>query len=97
MISVSSLQPDQSLNHMGILYMIIGSACYGASFVYGRKFYPSIVSLRFFLLPIKRSSLFLVMSFFIDFHSLTDIVEHPKALLGATLGMGVLGTGIACT
>jgi len=79
----------------GVLYMLIGSASVGLSFVYARKFLSSrdipAVALTTYQIGLALLTLLIVT----DLDGITAIRDDGKALIGLTLGLGLLGTGIA--
>ena len=79
----------------GVLYMLLGSASVGLSFVYARKFLSSrdipAVALTTYQIGLALLTLLIVT----DLDGITAIKDDARALVGLTLGLGLLGTGVA--
>ena len=84
-----------NVNIEGVLYILMGSLSVGASFVYARKF---IVPLKIPPLALTSYQLLIgliILSLTIDYSGIEYIFTNTYALLGLSIGLGVLGTGVA--
>lgn len=82
-------------NIKGVLSIIFGSFVLGSSFVYAKKF---IVPLKLHFSALATYQLgfaLLVLFFAIDFEGIEDIYSDMHIFIGAILGLGLLGTGVA--
>ena len=79
----------------GVLYMLLGSASVGLSFVYAKKFLSDLdippVALTTYQIGLALLTLLIVT----DLEGITAVTEDPKAVLGLVIGLGILGTGVA--
>jgi len=79
----------------GVFYMLLGSASVGLSFVYARRFLSGrdipAVALTTYQIGLALLSLMIVT----DLDGITAIRDDGRALVGLTLGLGFLGTGVA--
>ncbi len=80
---------------LGVLYMVLGSLCLGASFIYARRFLsrlaipgPALTTYQLFLATL--------MAWLItDTDGITTILSSTAASWGMVIGLGLLGTGLA--
>lgn len=82
-------------NVQGISYILAGALCVGASFVYARKWLtplniPASASTTY---QLGFSAVFLLLV--TDLEGINNIRQETHSLLGAVVGLGVLGTGLA--
>lgn len=80
---------------LGVLYMVLGSACVGLSFVYAKR---SLVGLRIpsSALTTYQMGLALVgLAVVTDLDGITAIGGDARALIAMVVGLGLLGTGLA--
>lgn len=82
-------------NMQGVLYMVIGSLCVGASFVYAKKFITPLKIPAVALTTYQLGIGLLMLSLFTDFAGINSIFIDTHALLGLIVGLGLLGTGLA--
>ena len=79
----------------GVLYMLLGSASVGLSFVYAKKFLSDLdippVALTTYQIGLALLTLLLIT----DLDGVTGIAGDPKAMIGLVIGLGLLGTGVA--
>lgn len=79
----------------GIVYMLIGSLSFGASFIYAKKF---IIPLKIHGAALTLYQMFfaaLILSVIIDYDNISNILQNTEATWGLIVGLGILGTGIA--
>ena len=80
---------------LGVLYMVLGSACVGLSFVYAKRY---LVGLRIpsSALTTYQMGLALVgLAVVTDLDGITAIGGDARALIAMVVGLGLLGTGLA--
>jgi drug/metabolite transporter (DMT)-like permease len=79
----------------GVLYMLLGSASVGLSFVYAKKFLSDLdippVALTTYQIGLALLTLIIVT----DLDGITALTEDRRATIGLVLGLGILGTGVA--
>jgi drug/metabolite transporter (DMT)-like permease len=79
----------------GVLYMLLGSASVGLSFVYAKKFLSDLdippVALTTYQIGLALLTLLVIT----DLDGITGITGDPKATIGLVIGLGLLGTGVA--
>ncbi|MBB3934163.1 DMT family transporter [Aureimonas phyllosphaerae] len=77
----------------GVLWMLAGTSSVGCSFVYARRFLTPL-NLKPLTLATWQTGLAVVtIAALTDFHGIGAIVSNPHALLGAVVGLGIVGTG----
>ena len=82
-------------NFEGIVSIILGSLILGMSFVYAKKFI-SPLKIHFAALTTYQLGFALALLFFItDYEGLSSVFSDTHVLLGLTIGLGLLGTGLA--
>ena len=79
----------------GVLYMLIGSASVGLSFVYARKFLSDLAIPPAALTTYQIGLALLTLAAVTDLEGITAIGGDLKALTGLVIGLGILGTGAA--
>lgn len=79
----------------GVLYMVIGSASVGLSFVYAKKFISPLRIAPVALTTYQIGLALVTVTILTDLDGITDITHDTRALLGMVLGLGLLGTGVA--
>jgi len=89
---------DQNLfqaNIEGVIYVTVGSLTVGSSFVYAKKF-VSPLKIHFAALTTYQLGFALVLLLFItDLRGIGNITSDTHVFLGALIGLGLLGTGLA--
>ncbi|WP_336080376.1 DMT family transporter [Thalassospira sp. CH_XMU1448-2] len=79
----------------GVVYIALGSACVGLSFVYARKFISPLgispIALCTYQLGFASATMLVVG----DFDGIDAIFVNPLATAGLFIGLGLFGTGIA--
>lgn len=79
----------------GIGYISVGSLSLGASFIYAKRF---ITGLKIPVAALTTYQLFfaaVIIFLFTDTTGMQAIWQHHEAALGLTIGLGLLGTGLA--
>ena len=79
----------------GVLYMLIGSASVGLSFVYAKKFLSNLAIPPAALTTYQIGLALLTLAVVTDLDGITALGGDLKALSGLVIGLGILGTGIA--
>jgi drug/metabolite transporter (DMT)-like permease len=79
----------------GVLYMLLGSASVGLSFVYAKRFLSDQAVAPAALVTYQMGLALITLALVTDFDGITDISDDPKALAALVLGLGLLGTGVA--
>lgn len=85
----------QSGSLEGVIYLIFGSLILGASFVYARKFIAPLQIPTAALTTYQLGLATLLAGLVTDFTGSEVLWVEPKALYGLTIGLGLLGTGLA--
>lgn len=80
----------------GVLFMVMASVCLGASFVYSSRFISPLKLSASALTTYQLGIALIVLLVAIDFDGLSNIYKNTLVFSSATLGLGFLGTGIAC-
>ncbi|WP_299881035.1 DMT family transporter [uncultured Cocleimonas sp.] len=84
-----------SANLYGVMYLLLGSAAVGASFVYAKKYIAplgiSVIALTAYQLGLG----LLMMIPFIDFTGILNVWSTPKAIASTIIGLGLINTAIA--
>ncbi len=79
----------------GVVYMLLGSASVGLSFVYAKRFLSDLdippVALTTYQIGLALLTLLVIT----DLDGITAIAEDGRATLGLVIGLGILGTGVA--
>lgn len=84
-----------AVNTDGVLYMLLGSASVGLSFVYAKRFLSDRAIAPAALVTYQMGLGLLTLIAIADLDGITDIGDDPKALIALVLGLGLLGTGVA--
>ena len=84
-----------SVDITGVLYMLLGSASVGVSFVYARRFLSDLAIPPAALVTYQMGLAVLTLALLTDLDGITQIGDDPKALWALVLGLGLLGTGVA--
>lgn len=79
----------------GVLYMVAGSVCVGASFVYAKKFLADKNIPAQALTTYQLGFAFILLCLITDFKHITYIYSDIPVFLATTIGLGFLGTGFA--
>jgi drug/metabolite transporter (DMT)-like permease len=79
----------------GVLYMLLGSASVGLSFVYAKKFLSDLDIPPVALTTYQIGLALLTMAIVTDLDGITAITEDRRATIGLVIGLGILGTGVA--
>lgn len=79
---------------LGVLYMILGSASVGVSFVYARKFLTGRGISAQALTTYQMGLSLITLSLVVDFTGITNIATDTRGLIGMVVGLGLLGTGV---
>ena len=84
-----------SVDPRGVVLMLLGSACIGASFVYTRRFITGLgippTALTSYQMVLGLVALLPVT----DLHGIGAIRTDHQALLGVVVGLGLVGTGLS--
>lgn len=79
----------------GVLYMLLGSASVGLSFVYAKRFVSGLdippVALATYQVGLALVTLIVLT----DLDGITAITDDRRAMIGVVIGLGILGTGVA--
>ncbi len=79
----------------GILWMLAGTLSVGVSFVYARRFLSPLGLPPLALATWQTGLATLTLMLLTDFDGMGDIASDAHVLVGAIVGLGVLGTGLA--
>lgn len=79
----------------GVLYMLLGSASVGLSFVYARRFLSGVAIPPAALTTYQMGLGLVTLLAVTDLHGITELREDTRALVALVLGLGLLGTGVA--
>ena len=79
----------------GILWMLAGTLSVGVSFVYARRFLSPLGIPPLALATWQTGLATLTLLLLTNFEGIGDIATDAHALVGAIVGLGVLGTGLA--
>jgi drug/metabolite transporter (DMT)-like permease len=79
----------------GVLYMLLGSASVGLSFVYAKKFLSDLDIPPVALTTYQIGLALLTLTIVTDLDGITAITGDPRAMIGLVIGLGILGTGVA--
>lgn len=86
---------DGDIDMTGVVYMLLGSASVGLSFVYAKRFLVGLDIPGAALTTYQIGLGLLTLAVVTDYDGITAIGEDPRALLALVLGLGLLGTGVA--
>ena len=81
------------MDSTGVLYMLLGSASVGVSFVYAKRFLSDLAIPPAALVTYQMGLAALTLALLTDLDGITEIGDDPKALWALVLGLGLLGTG----
>lgn len=84
-----------STNIKGVTYMVMGSLSVGISFIYAKKFISPLRIPSSALTTYQLGFAFLFLLIFTDMSGIERILESTHVVLGAIIGLGILGTGVA--
>ncbi|STD58888.1 DMT family transporter [Empedobacter falsenii] len=79
----------------GVLYMIIGSISFGASFIYAKKYVSPLQISGLALASYQLVGASIILLILTPFHGILNILQDKTATIGLILGLSVLGTGLA--
>ncbi len=79
----------------GVLYMLLGSASVGLSFVYAKKFLTGLDIPPAALTTYQIGLALLTLGIVTDLDGITEVADDRRALVGLVVGLGILGTGVA--
>ena len=83
------------VNPIGVLYMLLGAASVGVSFVYARRFVSPLAIAPAALTTYQIGLALLSLALVTNLDGLTALAADRRALIGVVLGLGLLGTGVA--
>ncbi|MEN0106661.1 MAG: DMT family transporter [Pseudomonas sp.] len=83
------------LNIDGVLYMVAGSLCVGCSFVYAKRFLTGLAITPLALCTYQIGTALVLIALVTNFDGMARITEDTRAMLGLSLGLGLMGTGVA--
>jgi drug/metabolite transporter (DMT)-like permease len=86
---------DGAISVPGVMYMVLGSLSVGCSFVYAKRFVTGLNISPLALCTYQIGLALLVIAVVSDWSGIGRITQSPKAMLGVSLGLGLLGTGVA--
>ncbi|WP_338524900.1 DMT family transporter [Pseudomonas batumici] len=93
---VLSARPWEGANGvplLGVIWMMVGTLSLGASFVYARRYLSPLNLAPLALATWQAGLAVLTLLILTDFHGITAISADLHAMLGAIIGLGMLGTG----
>ncbi|GLK91538.1 DMT family transporter [Pseudomonas turukhanskensis] len=83
------------LNIDGVLYMVAGSLCVGCSFVYAKRFLTGLPITPLALCTYQIGTALVLIALVTHLDGIGRITTDTRAMLGLSLGLGLLGTGVA--
>ncbi|KFX69726.1 membrane protein [Pseudomonas taeanensis MS-3] len=83
------------INLEGVLYMVMGSLSVGCSFVYAKRFLTGLTMSPLALCTYQIGFALVVIAAVTDLQGIERIAEDARAFAGVSLGLGLLGTGLA--
>jgi drug/metabolite transporter (DMT)-like permease len=83
------------VDNTGVLYMLLGSASVGLSFVYAKRFLTDLDVAPEALTTYQIGLALVTLAVVTNPDGMTDITSDPRALVGLVMGLGLLGTGVA--
>jgi drug/metabolite transporter (DMT)-like permease len=86
---------SDAVDPQGVLFMLLGSASVGVSFVYARKFISGLGIAPAALTTYQMGLALLTLAVITNYDGITAIREDTRAALGLVVGLGLLGTGVA--
>ncbi|KYG68766.1 hypothetical protein AZI87_05910 [Bdellovibrio bacteriovorus] len=79
----------------GAGYMLLGSLGYAAAMIYARKFITPLNLSSLALACYQIIAAAIILSLVVPMRGAEIILQHPKAFLATSVGLGFLGTGLA--
>jgi drug/metabolite transporter (DMT)-like permease len=83
------------VDRTGVLFMLLGSASVGLSFVYARRFLSGLAIPAAALTTYQMGFALLSLAVVTDYSGISEITTENTALVGVVVGLGLLGTGVA--
>ncbi len=87
--AASAIDPE------GVWYMVAGSLSVGSSFVYAKRFLSKLEIAAVALSTYQIGIALAVIAVLTDLQGITRIADDWRAFVGVSLGLGLLGTGLA--
>jgi len=84
-----------ALDGRGVLWMLAAAALFGGSYIYVSRFLAPWGLPPLALVTWQTGLALLVMLLVTDTTGMSELLHHGRALAGVTIGLGVLGTGMA--
>ncbi len=84
-----------SVDPTGVLFMVLGSASVGLSFVYARRFLSHLAIPPAALTTYQMGAGLATLAAVTPFAGITAIREDTRAWIALVVGLGLLGTGLA--
>ena len=84
-----------STNTAGVIYMAMGSLSVGISFVYAKKFISPLNIPSSALTTYQLGFALVILFTFTETDGIENILQSNHVALGAVIGLGILGTGLA--
>ena len=84
-----------TVDPVGVIYMLIGSASVGLSFVYAKRFLTPLRIAPAALTTYQMGLALILLSATTDSDGIDTILTDPTALTALVVGLGLLGTGVA--
>jgi drug/metabolite transporter (DMT)-like permease len=88
-------QGSDAVDGTGVLYMVLGSASVGISFVYAKRFLSDLAIPAAALTTYQMGLGLLTLLLVTDLDGITAIRHDTRAAVGVLVGLGLLGTGVA--
>lgn len=85
----------QAVNPEGVAYMLFGALCFGASFVYTKRFISPLKIPAVALTTYQLGLTLLTLLAITPMTGIANLAARPGAMVGIVLGLGVLSTGVA--
>ena len=84
-----------AVDPLGVVYMLLGSASVGVSYVYAARFVVKLQIAPAALTTYQMGLALLLLAIVTDFSGIGAIRTDPVALVALVVGLGLLGTGLA--
>ena len=84
-----------SANIEGVLYMVMGAASVGASFIYAKKYIVPLHIPPIALVSYQLAFALIGLALFTNFDHIENIFIDTHTAWGMVIGLGILGTGVA--
>ncbi|QFU02936.1 putative inner membrane transporter YedA [Halomonas sp. THAF5a] len=94
-LSARPWEGTEGVAFTGVLWMLAGTLSLGVSFVYAQRFLSPLQLPPLALATWQTGLALLTLLILTNFDGMTAIAGDPRALLGAVVGLGMLGTGVA--